>query len=218
MQKEPIVFNYENEFYGISIPPIDKTFICFTKPHLEKLAFLVLNKPWYTMNFDVEQAFRFFGLSIFNQDFYDAWQFEFESAKPKLLYYQEFNPKKPIPSNKNGALGFWDSLYTQEHPIYYTSAVSAAWSIEGWTKTVKKIATHWKIKRQTPYFKFSTVNEACIEHFEKATEYREYNEIFVVNGNFQDFEYLKFLPSVTPSFLDEFKNAIQSELTPICYN
>lgn len=214
------VFNYEDEFYGLWDARVGKTAIYFEPKHLETLVYLFLNDPWLTMELDFEDVLKLFGRSIFNPDFMDSWEFQFESIQNEFSHSEKFNPKFNIPKSKKTYLDFWVDLNYDEHPIYYASAILAAWGLSSWTIIAHEIISGWIKARRTPLFDFKTVGEAAADPkaFAKKNPAIDINRVYIVKGTFQDFEYLKGLPKVTPQFLEQFNNSIYSNLPMPCYN
>jgi hypothetical protein len=218
MVQTEILFTYEDEFFGYrdSQTGITKTF--FITEHLHTIVYRFLNDPWLIMELEFQDVLKLFGTTIFHPDFKTGWQFEFDCISEEFSYSEKFNPKFNIPKSKKTYLDFWVDLYYDEQPIYYASAILAAWAFEGWSKTAKEIVSGWIQVSRTPLFEFTNLSEILVdkEDVDKMDPLSVHN-YFLVTGNFNDFEYLKGLPNVTPEFLEQFQNSILKQTTP-CYN
>lgn len=218
MRNIRLVFNYENEFYGFSGLQMGRTTICFTADHLETLSYLLLSNPSYFLKVDFQDVYNFFGETAIDRDFLDAWEFEFETLKNDFLFNEEFSSKIKLPRRTEECFEFWQSLHLKENPVYYVSAITASWGLIGWSEAAKDLAFHWKMKRETPFFQFTTLLDALIYKDSLPEKFEAFKYIYVVLGNNLDFEHLGSLPNATSDFLTDFNNSINLNQLQQCYN
>jgi hypothetical protein len=212
-----IPFNYKDQFFGYHDDQVGRTIVCFNKNHLQTLAYMFLNDNDLIPRLDLSDVLKFFYNTVFKSDFENAWKFEFNLMKDEFKYEQNFNPKIRLSGKRDSGLQFWLSLINDEHPIYYASAIVAAWGFDGFHKTSNKIVNSWVLSRKTPLFKFKTLCEANLHNLDIPRFNGYAKPAYVVTGNYQDFTYLKGLPSVTPEFLEQFRTSILNP-SVLCYN
>lgn len=218
MKNNELVFNYENEIQGYFNNNIGQTTIYFTNNHLKTLSYSLLRNPWQTLHIEVIDALHFFGKTVTHNDFCEAWNFEYDRIQSEFSIKNEFEPNVVVPFENEKCFDFWHSLSQESHPIYYVSAIKAAWSIEGWEKVVIKMAKYWKEKKETPFFKFTTVAESKMDRFELPILDLRFFPNYLVTGNYRGFGYLKSLPNASPDFIQNFNSSININQPELCLN
>lgn len=220
------LIHFDGEIILIKMHGQNKVVVFVTREHLENIAWACLCNPVLVCELELEMIIDLFKKAPLDDDFLELWKFEYSTMKDDFNVKSKFSLPLEIPKNPSEIIQFWSSLQRSKDPIYYASAVLAAWGLEGSNNTIRNIASFWIKQETTPFFSFNVTKENFFSNKDLPKELKELsNEIkefllrqFLVIGNLLDLSYMKYLYKKNPERIAEIQNLINPEIIEPCYN
>ena len=213
------VTHFDGDFFLVNILGQGKWVMFITREHLEKIAWACLCNPVLICELELEMIIYLFKKTPQDDGFLRAWKFEYSTMKDDFNVKAKFSLPIEIPKNPSEVTYFWRSLSNSKDPIYYASAVLAAWGLEGWCDTIRNIASFWIKQETTPFFSFSVPKENFLANRKLPKEMKEIlKKCFLVVGGQLDLSYMKYLYKKNPERIAEIQNLLTPEILEPCYN